>query len=273
MHGLIIDRVEAGRWVRVRTTDKPRHKNGAYKFLGDIGWVQNHAQATEPSMWRPESAADAPDMDAIRRKAEAHDRQMRDGWAKAERRAAEILATCVRKGHPYLEAKGFRTEVGLVTPDGSLFVPMRHWQDNRLVGGQVIKWDAEERAYQKRFIPGMRSKGAVFRIGQRGASWLVEGFATGLSVKAALDLMRFGGQVIVTYSAGNLRHVAGLVKGERFVFADHDESQAGQQAAEATGLPWCMSPEVGQDANDMHRKAGVFAVTEMVRRTMRAVPA
>ena len=46
-HGLLVDGIEAGRWVRVPTEDHPRTRNGAYKYLGDVGFVQNHATMTE----------------------------------------------------------------------------------------------------------------------------------------------------------------------------------------------------------------------------------
>ena len=46
-HGLIVKHVEFGRWVRVATTDKARHKNGSYKHMGDVAFVQNHATMPE----------------------------------------------------------------------------------------------------------------------------------------------------------------------------------------------------------------------------------
>ena len=58
--------------------------------------------------------------------------------------------------------------------------------------------------------------------------------------------------------------VGQAVQGRACVFADHDKSGAGQQAAEQTGLPWCMSHIEGEDANDLHQRAGVLAVRQLL---------
>ena len=164
--------------------------------------------------------------------------------------------------HNYLHLKGFPKARGFVLDDGALLVPMRHWQTNAVMGAQVIRWLPDEGRYEKKMLPGMRAKGAVFRIGSRVArrSWLVEGYATGLSAEAALEVVRAKDAVIVCFSAGNLMHVAGMLTGPRFVFADNDESGAGERAAIATGLPYCMSGTKGHDANDMHQAEGIFRV-------------
>ena len=70
--------------------------------------------------------------------------------------------------------------------------------------------------------------------------------------------------VVVTFSAGNLVHCASPVKGNRFVFADNDESQTGQKSAEQTGLPWTMADTVGWDANDLHKAKGLFSVVQKI---------
>jgi putative DNA primase/helicase len=88
----------------------------------------------------------------------------------------------------------------------------------------------------KLFLPGGKAKGSVFFIGPLLAQerWLVEGYATGLSVRAALRELHREAQVVVCFSAGNLAHVGRLVKELRpkaFVFADNDKSGAGAKAA------------------------------------------
>ena len=61
--------------------------------------------------------------------------------------------------------------------------------------------------------------------------------------------------------------VAGqITKGRRYLFADNDKSGAGERAAQATGLPYCMSPVLGEDANDMHVRAGLLAVCGLLMR-------
>ena len=40
--------------MAVPTDDHPRKRNGRYRWLGDVGWVQNWATMQEPAMWRSE---------------------------------------------------------------------------------------------------------------------------------------------------------------------------------------------------------------------------
>ena len=264
-HGLIVDSLVSGRWVRVPTVDHPRKKNGAYKFMGNVGWCQNHATHVDVSCWKPDG--DAPEIDTARivQQAQEFERRMVEGWKRAASKAALLIKQSSAREHPYLARKGFPTLRGLVQPDGSLLIPMRHLHTNDVTGAQLIRWLPDELKFEKKMMPGMRAKGAVFRLGSPKAlrTWLVEGFATGLSVEAALALLNLRDAVLVCFSAGNLIHVAGEVPGQRLVFADHDESDAGQRAAVQTGLPYCMSGELG-DANDLHQRAGLFSVANLL---------
>ena len=265
-HGILIDsQPPAGVWKRYPTTDHPRTRNGAVKWMGDIGWCQNHATQVDVSVWRPDADAPGIDTQRIAEKARAFEQKMRDGWERAVRRAHELIAKAKQAEHNYLHIKGFGDTRGLVL-DEALIVPMRHWRTNDLVGAQAIRWNDADRKYEKKMIPGMRAKGAVFRLGSARAArtWLVEGFATGLSVEAAIRLLNLRDAVLVCFSAGNLMHVASRVVGERMVFADNDASGAGQRAAESTGLRYCMSGTVGHDANDMHMADGIYKVASLM---------
>jgi putative DNA primase/helicase len=147
-----------------------------------------------------------------------------------------------------------------------LLVPMRHLESNTLQGAQLIRWDEPARKWVKKMIPGMRAKGAVLRLGDRTTpeTFLVEGYVTALSVHAALRSAGLRASVLVCFSANNLEFIAPQVRGRAFVFADHDASGTGQRVAEATGLPWCMSLIVGEDANDLHARAGLMAVCQQI---------
>ena len=89
------------------------------------------------------------------------------------------------------------------------------------------------------------------------------GYATGLSVDAALSFAALGGSRGVLL--GRQPHLCGRkFTGRHYVFADNDASLTGERSAWKTGLPYAMSDEFGQDANDLHQAAGVMAVAKKV---------
>lgn len=266
-HGILIDSMPPiGVWKRYPTEDHPRTRNGAVKWLGDVGFCQNHATQVDVSVWKPDADAPRVDIAKINAQVAEQERRLREGWERAARKADEMRRTAKQGQHNYLQFKGLPEAYGLVLDDGALMVPMRHLKTNALVGAQVIRWIPEELRYEKKMIPGMRAKGAVFRLGSPTArrTWLVEGYATGLSVERALRTLQLRDSVLICFSAGNLMHVAGHLDGEALVFADNDESQAGQRAAKATGLRYCMAGTTGHDANDMHQHKGIFAVASLM---------
>ena len=167
--------------------------------------------------------------------------------------------------HPYLEIKGFPDLQGYVL-DNKLLVPMRNITTNKLQGYQEIYWDEPNRKYEKKMLFGMRAKNAVLYMGSKHASevWFVEGYATGLSLHKALRSVGSNASVVVCFSASNMVQVADQVQGDRYIFADNDESQTGEKSAISTGLPWTMADEVGMDANDLHQSRGLIAVVKKV---------
>lgn len=268
-HSVEIDpsRLYAGERIkRCGTTDKPNGTNGAYFWDGARGWVFNWAGEAKVQWWNDPKASAWTEAEkaAWRAKRAAADRQKEGGQAQAARRAAEMLRTAKPDVHNYLHIKGFPDAQGFVAADGALLIPMRNFATNDLQGVQVIRWNEEQRKYEKKMNPGMKAKGAVFCLGDRSAPEVVlcEGYATGLSIVAALRSVGLRACVLVCFSAGNLVHIAPMVKTRCFVFADNDESGTGEKAAEDTGLPYCMADTVGWDANDLHLKRGLMAVSQ-----------
>jgi putative DNA primase/helicase len=259
-HGLLInDLLADGRVHRCATVEHPRARNGAYRLDGEWGWVQAWDVHMEPIIWRA-SGADTVivpikrDMEAVRRE-EAVRRQQAAGLA------AVIVKRCENGPHPYLVRKGFPDQIGLIDTDGRLVVPMRDIRDYKRINS--VQW--VDGAGAKLFLPGGAAKGSVMMLGAGTENWLCEGYATGLSLRAALVHLHRQARIVVCFCAGNLTHVAGQLQGRRYVIADNDKSGTGERSAAATGLPWAMPPYVGMDANDYHQEHGVRALAELMR--------
>lgn len=262
-HGLLIrDLIADGRWHRCPTTDHPKKRNGAYAFDGLRGACQNWATMQDVSVYRPDGQSTVT-RTAWRAQAKQAVEAERQRQVRARGEAARLLRECTREAHPYLTAKGFPDLQGLVHPSGDLIIPMRDISDY----GVINSLQRISPGGAKLFLPGGKAKGSVFVIG-RGAwreRWLCEGYATGLSLQAALIDLRRQAEIIVCFSAGNLKRVAPLVKRPAYVFADNDASQTGLEAALATGLPWVMPAATGWDANDVHQREGLRTLCALLR--------
>ena len=270
-HGLEIDPVRFFASERIRrcgTTDKPHSTNGAYHWDGERGWVFNWAAEAKVQWFHDGSAKPWTEAEkaAWKAKRQAMAASQQADYRRAAANAAELICTSTPGPHDYLAFKGFPDAKGMTTPDGALLVPMRNLESNALQGAQLIRWDEPARKWVKKMIPGMRAKSASLRLGDRTApeTFLAEGYATALSVHAALRSAGLRASVLVCFSANNLEFIAHQVRGRAFVFADHDASGTGQRVAQATGLPWCMSPVEGEDANDLHMRAGLMAVCQQI---------
>ncbi len=247
---------------RCPTTAHPRSDNGAYLWDGERGWCMAWDGDGEIH-WYGEKRewTDAEKRDWVKAKEAERANEQRKHQAAAVR-ASELVSQCSQGPHGYLRFKGLPDVNALSLPDETLVVPMRDARTNVLVGAQLIRWIADERRWDKRMLPGMRAKGAVLRLGPRLAreTVLCEGFATGLSIERAAAQLRLSVAVLVCFSDSNMVHVAPMVRGPAFVFADNDASGAGERAAKSTGLPYCMADVVGWDANDLHSERGLLAV-------------
>lgn len=256
-HGLIIDQIVPFRWIATPTVDHPRKKNGRYKFMVDHGFVQNWATMPKVAIWKPEQ----------RIKITAQLKKDRANWEaqrqkdadRAAVKAQKILSECVNAPHPYLDAKGFPDEASRVwviddpklpKPKRILVIPM--WRDGGIVGAQLINEEGE-----KKFLYGQITKGASFDMSAKGVTMFCEGYATGLSIKAAMTAIKLPYTVRVCFSASNMEEIAGSSPGG-IVIADNDPNGIGEQAARNAGKPYWVSPAIGEDFNDYHRRVGVF---------------
>jgi putative DNA primase/helicase len=165
--------------------------------------------------------------------------------------------------HAYLEGKGFPDEQGSVLNIENkpvLLIPMRLGKS--LCGVQQIWEDGT-----KKFLYGQRTSGATFAFDNKGLNIVCEGYATALSVRAAMKQLKRRYTIHVCFSAGNMVRVAeGLEPG--LVIADNDKSGTGQQAAADIGWPVWMSDLEGEDANDYHRRVGLFGLSQSLTQSM-----
>lgn len=252
-YGLILDHALLGKWVATPTTDHPRKRNGRYKLLGDIGWVQNWATMSEPVTWKSSGAVRSGDVSRQLRDAQ---RERAQAAQQAANRAQMIMSQAQTQKHPYLERKGF-PDLMFPVWEGKLVVPMRI--NGTVVGAQLIDEQGE-----KKFLPGQTSKGASFTFDAGGLPFFCEGFATALSLRAALQAMKMRHRIVVAFSAGNLEHIAGQVA-RGFIIADHDANGVGENAARKTGHPYWISPAVGEDFNDFHVRLGSFRASQELK--------
>lgn len=258
----VVDSSPSRRIRRCGTITHPRSKNGAYLWDGERGWAFAWDGDGQPHWYGEARQWTDEDKRQWARDREAERALQAKRHQDAARKAQALIAQASLSTHGYLRLKGFPETQALVLPDETLLVPMRDYSSNELRGVQSIRWLPEDRRWEKKMLAGMRAKGAVLRLGPRQAreTILCEGFATGLSIEAAVKWLRLSAAVLVCFSDTNLVTVAPMVKGPAYVYADHDASGAGQRAAEATGLPWCKPDVEGWDANDLHTERGLLAV-------------
>lgn len=280
-HGVLIDHlIDDGRIHRCATVGKERKRNGAYCWDGRRGWA--HAWDSDGITHYFNDPDSKPWSEAEKRALHeqrlARYRQQEQRHKRAADEAAAMLKRAEWLPAAYMSYKGFKERLARHAKpewrhgyahmvDGAMVIPM-YSLSGAIVGAQMIRWLPDENRHEKKMLPGTRAKGAVFRFGNPHASvtWLAEGFCTSLSIKLALEQMRFTDAVVCAFSDSNLVHVAPQIPGQRFVFADNDETGAGERAAKATGLPYCMSETEGEDANDLHQREGVFSVCRLIQK-------
>jgi putative DNA primase/helicase len=252
-HGLLIHSLYPSEKIhRCGTEDKPKSKNGAYYFDGERGWVWRWDMGAETIWFEDENAqpwTDDQKKEWIQKRREA-DRARETEAQKASKKAAEFLDKLTPSTHDYFIRKGLPKVTGPVK-DGDLYIPMVNCITAKVMSYQRIFWDGEK--WHKKMMYGAPTKNAVFRLGTGNPIHLVEGLATGYSIKDVAP-----GSVMVCFSANNLVQVASQI-GD-FVWADNDKSKTGEKAAIETGLPWVMPDEEGWDFNDLRVKKGIFAI-------------
>lgn len=257
--GLLLNHVNVdGRWNRVPTVDHPNKRNGAYRFLGGIGFVQNHATMTGVETWRGSGDFDAAKYREIVTKVNKQNEQRA---FNAATKARELLSKSVTKKHNYMHLKGWYEHAVNVYQREDMdvaIIPM--FVNGNLSSLQEIYF--QDAKWHKKFLFGGITKNAIHVIGNGSVPIYCEGFATGVTVFHAARKAGISCQVVVCFSANNMIQMA-TKKG--IVIADNDESLTGENAARKIGLPYWVSKKVGNDFNDDYIERGLFAVANELK--------
>lgn len=278
-------KVEPGRWCPSPVEGKGRGNTSGRVMINDdgvTGVAWNHATGAHQRFWVGGSSEAPP---PVQRDPEA-DRRRAQEQREVEAACLRIVKACDQTQHPYLARKGFAEEIGLVIADprplmprGSLgeamaaalpngdgpllVVPGRIGQ--RLTTMQFITPDGAK----KNILRGQMG-GAFHRIATGRETWVCEGIATALSVRAALRLLGRSATVLSAFSASNVAKVAEGIPGA-LIAADHDKPipdfgglGTGEFYARRTGRKWAIPPAMG-DWNDLHQAEGLRAVALHLR--------
>lgn len=255
-----------GRWLRFPGIGKGKsNRSGWCRIISPTLAIFGDWASGLSETWSDDTHRDDARTAKLLKEAKERERrfaaEQRQKQALVAKQAQEIVEKAIISGHPYLVRKGFANRSTLVR-DGHLVIPVRDVDNyQQIISVQLIALDGE-----KRFLTGGRTRGGIHRLGATSAARiaLCEGYATGLSIDAALQRLTGTHAVIVCFSARNVELVA-----DRFpsavVCADNDESLTGEHCAKRTGLRWIMPPDVATDFNDMHQLHGLRSVVDALR--------
>jgi len=278
-----------GRMTRTDTLGKNGKSDAVVLVFDDErgGMVWNH-QTAKSARFSVNGAGDVNrDPEADRR---AKEREARE---EHERRivrgvCSEIVRACQIDKHPYLDRKGFPDEPGLVIDNPQIHFPAGRFGEMLAaampksdgpflivpgrVGGEINTVQFITPDGEKRNILRGAMSGASHRIATGRDTWVCEGIATALSVRAALRLLGASVTVLSAFSASNVGQVAAALPGAR-IAADHDPIPkddpfqgmgAGEFYARRSTRKWVVPPGFG-DFNDMHQREGLRAVALHLR--------
>lgn len=276
-------RIAYGRWLNTDTTAGKSGKGDGRLIVNEHSVTAWNWQTNQQVTINLRDGMTAREQQAVSRDiARAKQKAARDA-ARAKEQAQAIIAAASTKTHPYLVDKGFRDELVLtvsaqtvrdvagdylVAGASAIVIPAR--RAGTVTSLQLIWEDGT-----KKFLFGGEIGGSSHRIATGAYTWLCEGFATGLSLRAALRGLKMQATILCCFSAANVVSVARQVQGRAFVATDNDKPLpqfgglgAGEHFTRQTGLPYGMPPIVKTDFNDMHQAEGIFAVQRVLTSVM-----
>lgn len=188
-------------------------KGGSF-VVGTFGTYRHGGSSQKVEVdWAPLSQAER-DRLARERKAAADRAEAKRAELRriAAMQAGELWHYGAREGRsPYLERKGLTGEACRYLPDGTIVILMLRYdlpRDEAIQAAQRILPDGS-----KYFTKGFSKPGCALRLGVVDDATVpilvVEGYATGLSVRMATDHSL---PVYVAFDAGNLAHVVPMLR-------------------------------------------------------------
>ena len=270
----------SGQWAKCDTLAGKNGKGDGRIIVDDMRVTAHNWQTGQnATVWMKDEKSLTPkDRRMVARQIEQEKAQRRAREERAAKAAARLVNAALPSTHPYLARKGFPAEkvlvldaptirklVGdyLIAGEQAIVMPARIGL--RVTSVQLIWEDGT-----KKFLSGGSVGGSSYRISTGRETWLCEGLATGLSLRAVLKSLNRSASVLCCFSASNVATVAKSIDGQCFVAADHDKPQeqfaglgTGEHWARQTRKPFFMPPEIG-DINDLHQSVGVFALQKLV---------
>lgn len=230
-------------WYRIYEN---RTMRGNVYYSGSFG-IRQEIYLIKPSAndWTPEE----------KREVEERAKQAREEYAKTRQELAERAAKKAQnlwskageivKPHGYLERKKIKPYSARFL-NGQLVIPM--YKDKSLVGLQFIYAQKNEDGVDKRFLTGSDTVGAYCPLGKINEDtkvlYVVEGYATGCSVREATDL-----PVVVAFNAGNIEPVIQRLRTKlpeaKIVIAGDDDRFIMNRARAFFKDNFDVSPEIG----------------------------
>ena len=231
-------------------------RGGTPRF-GCRGCIDGQPPAVRRSKYREVLQVLGAPLHRNREKEMAAMQQDRENAQAAAHKAQRMMWAASWEQHPYLANKGFPEAEGRVWKD-MLLVPA-YSPDNVLVSTQMIQPDGS-----KRFLWGSRVGNARHQYGKRGPAIVCEGYATALSIHAAMKtVLNMSVRVRAAFSAANIPNV--VSDESDIIVADHDRPdqlgrKAGEHYARQAKVTWWQPPTPGQDANDYHQRYGLLSL-------------
>lgn len=230
-------------WYRIYEN---RTLKGNVYYSGSFG-IRNETYLIKPSAdnWSAEEKREIAERAKSLREQYQKDRE--ELANRAAKKAASLWSAAgeIVQPHAYIDRKHIKPYAARFL-NKQLVIPM--YKDKQLVGLQLISEQKNEDGVDKRFLTGSDTVGAYCPLGKINGDtklvYVVEGYATGCSVREATDA-----PVIVAFNAGNLdpvvQRVRAMLPEAKIVIAGDDDRHIMNRARNFFWNHFDVDPEIG----------------------------